>query len=163
MNWVLESLLCPTSLGCIPYVRALEFMPTGECSASANRVTEGYNKKLKRMVEKMNQEMGPESKFVYVNTKEFGSAEAEEGTRSNGKNDDLGGSSSTKPEGGLIQKLSEEASTVATKILMRHASDGLPRGRYWKTFQRAKYRHRERVGVEVELPRRFLVSRLRRN
>ncbi|GJN13535.1 hypothetical protein PR202_gb00249 [Eleusine coracana subsp. coracana] len=48
-------------LGCIPYVRALEFMPTGECSASANRVTEGYNKKLKRMVEKMNQEMGPES------------------------------------------------------------------------------------------------------
>jgi hypothetical protein len=125
MNWVLESLLCPTSLGCIPYVRALEFMPTGECSASANRVTEGYNKKLKRMVEKMNQEMGPESKFVY---------------------DDLGGSSSTKPEGGLIQKLSEEASTVATKILMRHASDGLPRGRYWKTFQRAKYRHRERVG-----------------
>jgi len=60
-------------------------MPTGECSASANRVTEGYNKKLKRMVEKMNQEMGPESKFVYVNTKEFGSAEAEEGTRSNGK------------------------------------------------------------------------------
>jgi hypothetical protein len=68
------------------------------------------------------------------------------GQWSNGKNDDLGGSSSTKPEGGLIQKLSEEASTVATKILMRHASDGLPRGRYWKTFQRAKYRHRERVG-----------------
>ena len=65
------------------------------------------------MVEKMNQEMGPERKFVYVNTKEFGSAEAEEGTRSNGKNDDLGGSSSTKPEGGLIQKLSE-ASTTAT-------------------------------------------------
>lgn len=55
-------------LGCIPYVRALEFMPTGECSASANRVTEGYNKKLKRMVEKMNQEMGSEIKFVYVNT-----------------------------------------------------------------------------------------------
>jgi hypothetical protein len=27
---------------------------------------------------------------------------------SNGKNDDLGGSSSTKPEGGLIQKWSEE-------------------------------------------------------
>ncbi|CAL5030466.1 unnamed protein product [Urochloa decumbens] len=55
-------------LGCIPYVRALEFMPAGECSASANRVAEGYNKKLKRMVEKMNQEMGPESKFVYTNT-----------------------------------------------------------------------------------------------
>lgn len=58
-------------LGCIPYVRALEFMPAGECSASANRVTEGYNKKLKRMVEKMNQEMGPESKFVYTNTYEI--------------------------------------------------------------------------------------------
>ncbi|CAD6259913.1 unnamed protein product [Miscanthus lutarioriparius] len=55
-------------LGCIPYVRALEFMPARECSASANRVTEGYNKKLKRMVEKMNQEMGPESKFVYTDT-----------------------------------------------------------------------------------------------
>jgi hypothetical protein len=55
-------------LGCIPYVRALEFMPAGECSASANRVTEGYNKKLKRMVERMNQETGPESKFVYTNT-----------------------------------------------------------------------------------------------
>jgi len=39
--------------------------------ASANRVTEGYNKKLKRMVEKMNQEMGPESKFVYTNTYEI--------------------------------------------------------------------------------------------
>ena len=55
-------------LGCIPYVRALEFMPARECSASANQVTEGYNKKLKRMVEKMNQEMGPESKFVYTDT-----------------------------------------------------------------------------------------------
>ncbi|KAG2568201.1 GDSL esterase/lipase At5g41890-like [Panicum virgatum] len=55
-------------LGCIPYVRALEFMPAGECSASANRVTECYNKKLKRMVERMNQETGPESKFVYTNT-----------------------------------------------------------------------------------------------
>ena len=55
-------------LGCIPYVRALEFMPAGECSASANRVTQGYNKKLKRMVERMNQETGPESKFVYTNT-----------------------------------------------------------------------------------------------
>ncbi|KAL6651248.1 hypothetical protein ACP70R_010173 [Stipagrostis hirtigluma subsp. patula] len=55
-------------LGCIPYVRALEFMPTGECSASANQLTEGYNKKLKMMVGKMNQEMGPESKFVYTNT-----------------------------------------------------------------------------------------------
>ncbi|XP_062184939.1 GDSL esterase/lipase At5g41890 [Phragmites australis] len=55
-------------LGCIPYVRALEFMPTGECSASANRVTEGYNKKLHRMIGKMNREMGPESKFVYTHT-----------------------------------------------------------------------------------------------
>lgn len=55
-------------LGCIPYIRALEFMPAGECSASANRVTEGYNEKLKRMVEKMNQEMGPENKYVYTDT-----------------------------------------------------------------------------------------------
>jgi hypothetical protein len=55
-------------LGCIPYVRALKFMPAGECSASANRVTVGYNKKLKTMVGKMNREMGPDSKFVYTNT-----------------------------------------------------------------------------------------------
>lgn len=55
-------------LGCIPYVRALEFMPAGQCSAPANRVTEGYNRKLRRMVEKMNREMGPESKFVYTDT-----------------------------------------------------------------------------------------------
>ncbi|GJN26669.1 hypothetical protein PR202_gb14618 [Eleusine coracana subsp. coracana] len=58
-------------LGCIPYVRALKFMPRGECSASANRVTEGYNQKLKMMVGQMNQEMGPESKFVYANTYEI--------------------------------------------------------------------------------------------
>jgi hypothetical protein len=68
-----------------------------------NGVTEAFNKKLKRIIENMNQEMGPESKYVYVNTKDFGSSEAEEGTRNNGKNDDLGGSSSTKPEGGLFQ------------------------------------------------------------
>jgi phospholipase/lecithinase/hemolysin len=55
-------------LGCIPYVRALKFMPAGECSASANRVTVGYNKKLKTMVGKMNREMGPDSKVVYTNT-----------------------------------------------------------------------------------------------
>nr|ACG41586.1 anther-specific proline-rich protein APG precursor [Zea mays] len=55
-------------LGCIPYVRALEFMPAGQCSAPANRVTEGYNRKLRRMVEKMNREIGPESKFVYTDT-----------------------------------------------------------------------------------------------
>jgi hypothetical protein len=30
------------------------------------------------------------------------------------------------------------ASTVATKILMRHASDGLPRGRYSSTFKSGK-------------------------
>ncbi|KAL5214242.1 hypothetical protein ABZP36_003394 [Zizania latifolia] len=58
-------------LGCIPYVRALEFIPAGECSASANQLTEGYNKKLKRMIHKLNQEMGPESRFVYANTYEI--------------------------------------------------------------------------------------------
>uniref|UniRef100_A0A0E0KU86 Uncharacterized protein n=1 Tax=Oryza punctata TaxID=4537 RepID=A0A0E0KU86_ORYPU len=58
-------------LGCIPYVRALEFIPAGECSASANQLTQGYNKKLKRMIYKLNQEMGPESRFVYANTYEI--------------------------------------------------------------------------------------------
>lgn len=45
------------------------------------------------------------------------------GQWSNGKNDDLGGSSSTKPEGGLILKLSEEADHVTvskTYILTAH-------------------------------------------
>lgn len=55
-------------LGCIPYVRALEFIPAGECSAGANQLSEGYNKKLKRMINKLNQEMGPKSVFVYANT-----------------------------------------------------------------------------------------------
>ncbi|EAY95250.1 hypothetical protein OsI_17069 [Oryza sativa Indica Group] len=58
-------------LGCIPYVRALEFIPAGECSAFANQLTQGYNKKLKRMIYKLNQEMGPESRFVYANTYEI--------------------------------------------------------------------------------------------
>jgi phospholipase/lecithinase/hemolysin len=55
-------------LGCIPYVRALEFIPAGECSAAANKLCEGYNKKLKRMIGRLNQEMGPESVIVYTNT-----------------------------------------------------------------------------------------------
>ncbi|XP_024311478.1 GDSL esterase/lipase At5g41890 isoform X2 [Brachypodium distachyon] len=55
-------------LGCIPYVRALEFIPAGECSAAANKLCEGYNKRLKRMINKLNQEMGPKSVFVYTNT-----------------------------------------------------------------------------------------------
>ncbi|KAF7010337.1 hypothetical protein CFC21_024760 [Triticum aestivum] len=55
-------------LGCIPYVRALEFIPAGECSAAVNKLCEGYNKRLKRMIGRLNQEMGPESAFVYTNT-----------------------------------------------------------------------------------------------
>ncbi|KAL6882684.1 hypothetical protein ACP4OV_011374 [Aristida adscensionis] len=55
-------------LGCIPYIRALEFMPAGECSASANQLTKGYNMKLKGMIGKMNQETGPASIFVFTNT-----------------------------------------------------------------------------------------------
>ncbi|KAE8816837.1 GDSL esterase/lipase [Hordeum vulgare] len=55
-------------LGCIPYVRALEFIPAGECSAAVNKLCEGYNRRLKRMIGRLNQETGPESAFVYTNT-----------------------------------------------------------------------------------------------
>jgi hypothetical protein len=44
--------------GYVPYIRALKFM----------RVQHLRIESLKAMVEKMNQEMGPDSKFVYTNT-----------------------------------------------------------------------------------------------
>lgn len=54
-------------LGCIPFVRALKLLPNGECSEMINRLIKGYNKKLNEVLNSLNQEMGPESIFVYAN------------------------------------------------------------------------------------------------
>ena len=36
--------------------------------SAANKLCEGYNKKLKKMIGRLNQDMGPETVFVYTNT-----------------------------------------------------------------------------------------------
>ena len=51
------------------------------------------------------------------------------GQWSNGKNDDLGGSSSTKPEGGLILKLTEEADHVKVSKMYILTAQGDETGR----------------------------------
>ncbi|XP_050226835.1 GDSL esterase/lipase At5g41890 isoform X2 [Mercurialis annua] len=55
-------------LGCIPFVRALNLLPIAECSIKVNQLIKGYNKKLKNMVNGLNQELGPEAMFVYANS-----------------------------------------------------------------------------------------------
>ncbi|KAF6153724.1 hypothetical protein GIB67_000957 [Kingdonia uniflora] len=55
-------------LGCIPIVRALKLVPDERCSLHANKLIQGYNKKLKAMLNRLNQELGPESIFVYGNS-----------------------------------------------------------------------------------------------
>ncbi|XP_077247510.1 GDSL-like Lipase/Acylhydrolase superfamily protein isoform X2 [Tasmannia lanceolata] len=55
-------------LGCIPFVRALKLLPSGRCSLVINKLTQGYNTKLRKMLDRLNQEMGPESIFVYANS-----------------------------------------------------------------------------------------------
>ncbi|KAJ4837633.1 hypothetical protein Tsubulata_026473 [Turnera subulata] len=55
-------------LGCIPFVRALKLLPSGKCSVEINELVQGYNKKLTDMLGGLNQEMGPESVFVYANS-----------------------------------------------------------------------------------------------
>ncbi|KAK2981928.1 hypothetical protein RJ640_019148 [Escallonia rubra] len=55
-------------LGCIPFVRALHLVPGGKCSAKVNSLIRGYNKKLRDMLNQCNQEMGPETIYVYANS-----------------------------------------------------------------------------------------------
>ncbi|KAK3030676.1 hypothetical protein RJ639_035880 [Escallonia herrerae] len=55
-------------LGCIPFVRALHLVPSGKCSAKVNSLIQGYNKKLRDMLNQCNQEMGPETIYVYANS-----------------------------------------------------------------------------------------------
>lgn len=55
-------------LGCIPFVRALNLLPSGKCSVGVNELIQGYNKKLNATLDQLNQELGPESMFVYANS-----------------------------------------------------------------------------------------------
>ncbi|KAA8525089.1 hypothetical protein F0562_007047 [Nyssa sinensis] len=55
-------------LGCIPFVRALHLVPSGKCSVKVNTLIQGYNKKLSEVLDRLNQEMGPEAIFVYANS-----------------------------------------------------------------------------------------------
>lgn len=55
-------------IGCIPFVRALNLLPSGKCLVEMNEFIQGYNKKLNEVLTGLNQEMGPESIFVYANS-----------------------------------------------------------------------------------------------
>ncbi|OMP02810.1 Lipase, GDSL [Corchorus olitorius] len=55
-------------LGCIPFVRAFKLLPSGECSREVNSLIQAYNAKLKELLNRLNQEMGPESMLVFANS-----------------------------------------------------------------------------------------------
>ncbi|KAI8546121.1 hypothetical protein RHMOL_Rhmol07G0091800 [Rhododendron molle] len=55
-------------LGCIPFVRALFLLPGGICSAEVNTFVQGYNKKLRAALDRLNRELGPEAIFVHANS-----------------------------------------------------------------------------------------------
>ncbi|KAK6119432.1 hypothetical protein DH2020_046822 [Rehmannia glutinosa] len=55
-------------LGCIPFIRAINLIPGGECSAKVNDFVSSYNQKLKQELHQMNIEMGPNAIFVYANS-----------------------------------------------------------------------------------------------
>ncbi|KAI3469074.1 hypothetical protein Pfo_025737 [Paulownia fortunei] len=55
-------------LGCIPFIRAINLIPGGECSAKVNAFVSSYNQKLKEELDQMNTDMGPNAIFVYANS-----------------------------------------------------------------------------------------------
>ncbi|KAL9178160.1 hypothetical protein ABFS82_01G107100 [Erythranthe guttata] len=55
-------------LGCIPFIRATNLIPSGRCSDNINAFVMGYNQKLKRELDQMNTNMGPNAVFVYANS-----------------------------------------------------------------------------------------------
>lgn len=55
-------------LGCIPYVRAVMLVFGSRCSVVANRLVEGYNMKLRKMLEELHQQLDPDTVFVYGNS-----------------------------------------------------------------------------------------------
>ncbi|XP_042432740.1 GDSL esterase/lipase At5g41890 [Zingiber officinale] len=54
-------------IGCIPYLRVIKLVKKGECLSAANTLIQGYNMKLIRAINKLNEDLGPESVFVYAN------------------------------------------------------------------------------------------------
>ncbi|XP_062074695.1 GDSL esterase/lipase At5g41890 [Humulus lupulus] len=55
-------------LGCIPFTRALNLLPSGKCSEEVNELIRGYNHKLNGLLEHFNKELGPQTIFVYANS-----------------------------------------------------------------------------------------------
>lgn len=56
-------------LGCIPFVRATNLLlASGKCSVKVNGLIKGYNKKLNTTLDRLNQQLGPETIFVYANS-----------------------------------------------------------------------------------------------
>nr|XP_043622388.1 GDSL esterase/lipase At5g41890 [Erigeron canadensis] len=55
-------------LGCIPFVRAIHLLQMGTCHEEMNMLIRGYNQKLRLAVQRLNQEIGPRSVFVYANS-----------------------------------------------------------------------------------------------
>ncbi|KAM7525944.1 hypothetical protein LguiA_015846 [Lonicera macranthoides] len=55
-------------LGCIPFVRALHLVPAGKCSVTVNTLIRGYNQRLVKVLDALNQETGLDTIFVYANS-----------------------------------------------------------------------------------------------
>ncbi|KAM1376802.1 hypothetical protein ACFX13_039204 [Malus domestica] len=55
-------------IGCIPFIRAIHLLPSGQCFAEVNELIQGYNTKLNGVLDQINQELGPEAIFVYANS-----------------------------------------------------------------------------------------------
>lgn len=55
-------------LGCIPFVRALKLLPSGQCSSAVNALIQAYNQRLKELLSRLNREMGSETIFVFANS-----------------------------------------------------------------------------------------------
>ncbi|XP_062025694.1 GDSL esterase/lipase At5g41890 [Rosa rugosa] len=55
-------------LGCIPFIRAVNLLPSGHCFGEVNDLIQGYNKKLNGLLDQLNQVLGPEAIFVYANS-----------------------------------------------------------------------------------------------
>ncbi|XP_073132994.1 GDSL esterase/lipase At5g41890 [Henckelia pumila] len=55
-------------LGCIPFIRAIEIIPSGKCSGEVNALVQGYNQKLQAKLDQMNKDLWPNAVFVYANS-----------------------------------------------------------------------------------------------
>lgn len=55
-------------LGCIPFIRAINLIPSGKCSDKVNDFVTSYNRELKQELDLMNRDMGPNAVFLYANS-----------------------------------------------------------------------------------------------